>query len=107
MMQTFKIFRFNPDEDKEPYYKSHQVDVVEGMTILEPGCGMGFWTLDAARLAGPDGRVVAVDLQPRMLAALKQRAEKTRIVDRIELREWSGKSLCVDDLEGRVDLESQ
>ena len=27
MMQTFKIFRFNPDEDKAPYYKSYQVDV--------------------------------------------------------------------------------
>ena len=35
MTQTFKIFRFNPDEDKEPYYKSYQVEIVEGMTILD------------------------------------------------------------------------
>jgi succinate dehydrogenase / fumarate reductase, iron-sulfur subunit len=35
MIQTFKIFRFNPDEDKQPYYKSYQVDVLEGMTILD------------------------------------------------------------------------
>ena len=46
----------------------------EGMTILEPGPGMGFFTLAMARLAGPSGRVVAVDIQPRMLAALERRA---------------------------------
>jgi len=35
MMQTFKIFRYNPDEDKKSYYKNYQVDVQEGMTILD------------------------------------------------------------------------
>ena len=35
MTQTFKIFRYNPDEDKKPYYKSYQVEVQEGMTILD------------------------------------------------------------------------
>ena len=37
MMQTFKVFRFNPDEDKAPYYKSYQVEMQEGigMTILD------------------------------------------------------------------------
>ncbi|MBI4495386.1 MAG: succinate dehydrogenase iron-sulfur subunit [Deltaproteobacteria bacterium] len=35
MIQTFKIFRFNPDEDQKPYYKNYQVEVREGMTILD------------------------------------------------------------------------
>jgi succinate dehydrogenase / fumarate reductase iron-sulfur subunit len=35
MMQTFKIFRYNPDEDKNSYYKDYQVDVKEGMTVLD------------------------------------------------------------------------
>ncbi len=35
MMQTFKIFRFNPDEDRAPFYKSYPVDVQEGMTVLD------------------------------------------------------------------------
>jgi succinate dehydrogenase / fumarate reductase iron-sulfur subunit len=34
-MQTFKIFRFNPDVDKEPTTQSYQVDVTEGMTVLD------------------------------------------------------------------------
>lgn len=35
MMQNFKVFRFNPDEDKEPFYKTYPVDVQEGMTVLD------------------------------------------------------------------------
>ena len=35
----------------------------EGMTVLEPGCGMGYFTLDLARRVGPSGRVVALDVQ--------------------------------------------
>jgi tRNA A58 N-methylase Trm61 len=34
------------------------------MTVLEPGPGMGFFTLDRARLVGLTGRVVAIELQP-------------------------------------------
>ena len=45
--------------------------VREGMTVLEPGPGMGFFTLELARLVGPSGRVVAVDIQPRMLVQPK------------------------------------
>ena len=33
--------------------------VEKGMTVLEPGCGMGYFTLDVARLVGPGGRIVA------------------------------------------------
>jgi len=48
--------------------------VREGMTVLEPGPGMGFFTLEIARLVGPSGRVVAVDIQPRMLSSLRRRS---------------------------------
>ena len=52
--------------------------VREGMTILEPGPGMGFFTLELARRVSACGRVVAVDIQPRMLDGLKRRAAKSR-----------------------------
>jgi len=42
----------------------------EGMTVFEPGPGMGFFTLEMAKLVGPRGRVVAVDLQPKMIERL-------------------------------------
>src|SRR5512144_2327435 len=72
--------------------------VREGMTVLEPGPGMGFFTLEAARRVGPRGRVVAVDLQPRMLAALRRRAARAGLGDRIDAREARPDTLGVGDL---------
>ncbi len=76
--------------------------VTSGMTVLEPGPGMGFFTLELARLVGPGGRVVAVDVQPKMLAALRRRAERAGLDDRIECRQASPSGLGVDDLAGKV-----
>lgn len=78
--------------------------VREGMTVFEPGPGMGFFTLELARLVGASGKVVAVDLQPRMIAGLKRRAAKAGLLDRIETRVARPDSLGVDDLLGRVDF---
>jgi SAM-dependent methyltransferase len=75
-----------------------------GMVVLEPGCAMGFFTLDLARLVGERGRVVAVDLQERMLAALARRAARARLSGRIETRRVEGSRLGVEDLEGKVDF---
>jgi ubiquinone/menaquinone biosynthesis C-methylase UbiE len=74
------------------------------MTVLEPGPGMGFFTLELARLVGPSGRVVAVDVQPRMLDGLRRRAERAGLAATIETRLARGEGLGVDDLAGRVDL---
>ncbi len=76
--------------------------VGSGMTVLEPGCGMGFFTLDLARLAGAEGRVVAVDIQPRMLAGLNRRARKAGLADRIDARLARAETLGIEDLDGRV-----
>lgn len=78
--------------------------VGEGMTVLEPGCGMGFFTLDLARLVGPTGLVVAVDLQERMLAGLRRRAERAGLLERIQIRRAGPDDLGISDLDGRVDL---
>lgn len=75
-----------------------------GMTVLEPGPGMGFFTIPLARLVGEYGRVVAVDLQPKMIAALKRRAAKFNVAARVDARVTSAESLGVDDLAGRVDF---
>lgn len=78
--------------------------VCEGMTVFEPGPGMGFFTLELARRVGASGKVVAVDVQAKMIAGLKRRAAKVRLLDRIETRISASESLGVDDLTGRVDF---
>jgi len=75
-----------------------------GMTVLEPGPGMGFFTLELARLVGSSGRVIAVDIQPRMLAALRRRAAKAGVLDRLDVRLAASDSLRLADLEGTVDF---
>ncbi len=78
--------------------------VREGMTVLEPGCGMGYFTLPLARLVGPEGLVVAVDLQDKMLARLKKRAQQAGLAQRIQTRLCREDSLDLDDLAGRAQL---
>jgi ubiquinone/menaquinone biosynthesis C-methylase UbiE len=75
-----------------------------GMLVLEPGPGMGFFTLELARLVGPQGRVVAVDVQERMLAALRRRAARAGLLDRLETRLATSGDLCVADLAGKIDF---
>ena len=75
-----------------------------GMTVLEPGPGMGFFTLELARLAGSSGRVIAVDIQPRMLDRLRRRAAKAGVLDRLDARLAAPDSLGIADLAGTVDF---
>ncbi len=78
--------------------------VHEGMTVLEPGPGMGFFTLELALLAGPSGRVIAVDIQPKMIASLRRRAKKAGLAGRIEARLVGPDSLGVADMANKVDF---
>jgi ubiquinone/menaquinone biosynthesis C-methylase UbiE len=75
-----------------------------GMTVLEPGPGMGFFTLDLARMVGEQGKVIAVDLQTRMLEALRRRALRAGVGARIETRVAAADSLNLVGLDGRVDF---
>ena len=78
--------------------------VREGMTVLEPGPGMGFFTLELARRVGDAGRVVAVDIQPKMLAVLNRRAAKAGLQNRVETRLVPPGSMGLTDLAGKVDF---
>ena len=78
--------------------------VREGMTVLEVGPGMGFFSLPLARLVGPTGRVIAVDVQEKMLQALAGRARKAGLSERIETRGCRPESLGLADLAGRIDF---
>lgn len=75
-----------------------------GMVVLEPGCGMGFFTLELTRMVGAGGRVVAIDVQERMLAALRRRAVQDGLEGRIEIRLARPDRLGIADLAGQVDL---
>ena len=49
--------------------------LANGMTVLDAGCGPGRLTVPLARGVGPTGSVVALDVQPGMLARAKIKVE--------------------------------
>ena len=72
-----------------------------GDACLDIGCGIGYFTIPLARLAGPSGRVTAVDLQAEMLAGVAKRAERAGLSERIRLHQADASGL---QLEGSFDF---
>ncbi len=55
-----------------------------GNTAIDIGPGMGFFTVAMCGLVGADGRVIAVDIQGRMLESLSRRVRRRNLADRLE-----------------------
>ncbi len=58
-----------------------QLKVKPGQTICDMGCGNGYHTLKLAKLVGPTGKVLAVDIQPEMLTLLREAAKQAEITN--------------------------
>jgi len=87
----------NPEKILTPYVNS-------GMVALDVGSAMGFFTIPLARLTAPGGRVIAVDLQEKMIASLRRRADQAGLTSQIETRLCSETMLGIEDLAGQVDF---
>ena len=61
----------NPEKILKPYVR-------RGMTVVDIGCGMGFFSIAMAKLVGENGTVISVDLQQKMLDILGKRAENAK-----------------------------
>ncbi|MHB1038149.1 MAG: class I SAM-dependent methyltransferase [Pirellulales bacterium] len=79
----------NPDKIVGPYVRA-------GMTVIDVGCGMGLFSIAMAKLVGDQGRVIAVDLQRKMLDVLGKRAERAGVADRIQRHKCDQDRLGVD-----------
>jgi ubiquinone/menaquinone biosynthesis C-methylase UbiE len=68
----------NPQKILQPYVKP-------GMTVLDFGCGPGFFTIEMAKMVGKSGRVIACDLQDGMLNKLRGKIEGSPLKEVITL----------------------
>jgi len=70
------------------------VGIRPGMEVLELGPGTGFFTLEAARRLGPMGKLYSIDIEPQVIAILK---EKTQHLTNVEARVGDAYELGLPD----------
>ncbi|NTV47754.1 MAG: class I SAM-dependent methyltransferase, partial [Chlorobiales bacterium] len=80
----------NPQKILSPYIK-------EGMTVLDVGCGPGFFSIEMARMVGKCGRVIAADLQEGMLQKVKAKVKNTELEERILLHKCGENNIGVSE----------
>ncbi|HET7088830.1 MAG TPA: methyltransferase domain-containing protein [Anaerolineae bacterium] len=71
-------------------------ELQSGEYVVDAGSGAGADSLIAARMVGPAGRVIGVDMTPEMLAKARRNAEEAGLTN-IEFREGYLESLPVPD----------
>lgn len=50
-----------------------------GCCLLDFGCGLGFNTIPAAKIVGPEGKVFALDISRQAIEVLKKKAKKNNL----------------------------
>ncbi|MEN6319183.1 MAG: class I SAM-dependent methyltransferase [Syntrophaceae bacterium] len=86
----FRTLIHDPEKILGPY-------VHKGNVALDIGPGMGYFTVPMARMVGENGRVIAADIQERMLSGIKKRAERSGLQDRIVAHLCSSNSLGINN----------
>jgi SAM-dependent methyltransferase len=71
-------------------------DIRPGEQVVDVGCGAGIDSLIAAKMTGPTGRVIGVDMTPAMLAKARRSAAEARLFN-AEFLEGFAESLPVPD----------
>lgn len=57
------------------------LDLQPGMTVLDVGCGPGRLAIPVAQKVGPEGRVVAMDIQDGMLQRVQKKAKAANLTN--------------------------
>jgi ubiquinone/menaquinone biosynthesis C-methylase UbiE len=73
-----------------------RVGLRPGETVLELGPGPGAFTVDAAQRLGPEGKLIAVDIQPEMIAQVENRVRQAGLTN-VETHVASAYELPVED----------
>ena len=94
---TLRSFFHNPRKILANFIES-------GMTVLDIGFGNGYFSLEMARMVGPDGHVVCVETEYDKIESLKLQAIDNGLAERIDARICSDSSLEVDDLTDQIDF---
>jgi ubiquinone/menaquinone biosynthesis C-methylase UbiE len=80
----------NPEKILKPY-------ISEGMTVLDLGCGPGFFSIEIAKMLNGSGKVIAADLQEGMLEKVNKKIKGMALEQSIILHK------CQEDTIGFIE----
>ncbi|MFO0948692.1 MAG: class I SAM-dependent methyltransferase [Planctomycetota bacterium] len=69
------------EEEEAPATLVQSLGIKKGMVVADIGAGSGYFSFRLAGLVGDEGRVLAVDIQPEMIAELKQRMREKKVAN--------------------------
>ncbi len=71
--------------------------VKPGDTVIDLGCGGGFFAVALAKMVRESGQVIAMDLQKEMLSITREFAAKKGVLDRITLHQCQEDNIALPD----------
>ncbi len=86
----FRRWLQNPNKILAPYVK-------EGMSVLDIGCGPGFFSIEMAKIVGQKGKVIAADFQEGMLWKIHDKIMGTELEKIIHLHKTEKDKINVNE----------
>ena len=87
---SIRRFLQNPEKILKPF-------ISKGMTVLDLGCGPGFFSLEIANLLQNTGKVIAADLQEGMLEKVRNKITGTEFEQRIEIHKCGNSQIGISE----------
>lgn len=97
LLNPLRIFLHHPNKLLSSYLQP-------GMSVLEIGPAMGYFSIPLARAVGKGGQVYCIDKQEKMLQGLRKRAVKAGVAQWLHPRLASPEGFGTGDLVGKIDF---
>ena len=73
--------RSERETEEKPQLVIDALEIKPGQTIADLGAGSGYYSFRIAPLVGPTGRVLAIDIEPKMLEVIAERAGREHVTN--------------------------
>ena len=85
---SIRKWMHNPQKILKSYIKA-------GMTVLDVGCGPGFFSIEIAKMLNGSGKVIAADVQEAMLDKVRKKIEGTGLEQTVHLHKSDFESIGI------------
>ena len=73
--------RSEREQEEEPKRAVELIGIKPGMVIADVGAGTGYFTVMLSQRVGPEGKVYANDIQPKLLGILQDKIQKQKLTN--------------------------